>query len=36
MLSKFVYYRPEHRANGGTMKLDFIRSWNAKMKETNG
>ena len=23
MLSKFVYYRPEHRANGGPLKQDF-------------
>ena len=32
MLNKCVYYRPEHRANGGPLKLDFedlgIKRWN--------
>ena len=32
MLSKFVYYRSEHRANGGLLSLDFeslgMQRWN--------
>ena len=32
MLSKCVYYGPEHRANGGPLKLDFeglgMQRWN--------
>ena len=32
MLSKCVYYRPEHRENGGPLKLDFeglgMQRWN--------
>ena len=32
MSSKYVYYRPEHRANGGPLKLDFeglgMQRWN--------
>ena len=32
MLSKCVYYRPEHRENGGPQKLDFeglgMQRWN--------
>ena len=32
MLSKFVYYRPEHRENAGSLKLDFegfgMQKWN--------
>ena len=32
MLSKCVYYRPEHRENGGLLKLDFeglgMERWN--------
>ena len=31
-VSKCVYYRPEHRANGGPLKLDFedleMQRWN--------
>ena len=34
-LSKFVYYRPEHGANGGPLKLDFeglgTQKWNKPM-----
>ena len=35
MLSKCVYYRSEHRANGGPLKLDFeglgMQRWNKPM-----
>ena len=35
MLSKFVYYRPQHTANGGSLKLDLkglgIQRWNRPM-----
>ena len=31
-----VVYRPKHNAKGGPYGIEFWRSWNAKMKYTNG
>ena len=33
---KFVFYRPEHNANGGPDVIKIESSWNAKMKYPNG
>ena len=33
---KYVFYRLKHKLRGGTHRIEFRRSWNAKMKYTKG
>ena len=33
---KCVFYKPEHNAKWWSHEIEFWRSWNAKMKYTNG
>ena len=33
---KYVFYKPEHNTKEGPQRMEFLGSWNADMKYTNG